>query len=141
MKIGSYLFYNVLNKSYAIMFAINASLLFLAIVYSFIRLEWRTTPQQQPLSGENVLKDFFDKKHLIETYRCATKRRPGFQRCHIWLIFICMMLYVFQRDENQMMFSYMKLIFKWDVKEYSDFKAFKSTFFVVGKKLHIFCGI
>ncbi|XP_031369853.1 uncharacterized protein LOC102676574 isoform X2 [Apis dorsata] len=49
VALGSYIYTNVVNKSYTIMFIINASLLFLAILYSLIKLKWQTLPQQQVL--------------------------------------------------------------------------------------------
>ncbi|XP_031772697.1 uncharacterized protein LOC100863410 isoform X5 [Apis florea] len=47
VALGSYIYNNVVNKSYTIMFIINATLLFLAILYSLIKLKWQTLPQQQ----------------------------------------------------------------------------------------------
>ncbi|XP_026298072.1 proton-coupled folate transporter isoform X3 [Apis mellifera] len=49
VALGSYIYSNVVNKSYTIMFIINATLLFLAILYSLIKLKWQTLPQQQVL--------------------------------------------------------------------------------------------
>ncbi|XP_017791120.1 PREDICTED: proton-coupled folate transporter isoform X2 [Habropoda laboriosa] len=131
VALGSYLYTSVVNYSYTIMFIINASLLALAILYSLIRLKWQTLPQQQPLAGANWLTDFFDKKHVIATMKTMIKHRPNHKKLHLWLLLIIMMLYTFQRDEKPMSFLYTQLKFKWDVSNFSNFRTFQSTTFVL----------
>lgn len=135
--LGKLLFYNVVNKSYAHMFTINASLLFLAIIYSTLNLKWRTTSLQEPLAGKNVLLDFFDKKHVVMTVKTLTKSRGGSGRLHIWLVLFAMMFYVFQRDENSKSYLYMELVFKWGLDNYSDWKVFKSMLFALGRRVQV----
>lgn len=117
------------------MFIINTSLLVLAILYSLIRLEWRTLPQQQPLSGVNLLTDFFDKKHVTATVKTVTNSRPNHGKLHLWLLLLIMMLYTFQRDEKPMSYLYTQLKFKWNVTKFSNFRTFQSTTFVLGQFL------
>lgn len=131
VALGSYIYSNVVNKSYTIMFIINATLLFLAILYSLIKLKWQTLPQQQVLMGTNLLTDFFDKKHIIATIKTIIKTRPNHGKLHLLFLLIIMMLYVFQRDEKPMSFLYAQLKFKWDVNTYSNFKTFQSSTFVL----------
>ena len=131
VALGSYLYTNVVRSSYTTMFIINTCLLVLAILYSLIRLEWRTLPQQQPLAGGNLLTDFFDKKHVIATVKTVTKSRPNHGKLHLWLLLLIMMLYTFQRDEKPMSYLYTQLKFKWDVTKFSNFKTFQSTTFVL----------
>ncbi|XP_006623247.1 thymic stromal cotransporter homolog isoform X1 [Apis dorsata] len=131
VALGSYIYTNVVNKSYTIMFIINASLLFLAILYSLIKLKWQTLPQQQVLMGTNLLTDFFDKKHIIATIKTVIKTRPDHGKLHLLFLLIIMMLYVFQRDEKPMSFLYAQLKFKWDVNTYSNFRTFQSSTFVL----------
>lgn len=135
VALGSYIYTNVVNKSYTIMFIINATLLFLAILYSLIKLKWQTLPQQQVLMGTNLLTDFFDKKHIIATIKTMIKTRPNHGKLHLLFLLIIMMLYVFQRDEKPMSFLYTQLKFKWDVNTYSNFKTFQSSTFVLGQFL------
>lgn len=130
VALGSYLYTKVV-ESYTIMFTINASLLALAVLYSLIRLKWQTLPQQQPLSGTNLLVDFFDKKHVVATMKTLTRQRPKYGKLHLWLLLTIMMLYTFQRDEKPMSFLYTQLIFKWDVEKFSNFRTFQSTTFVL----------
>lgn len=46
---GKYLF-KLLYRSFTMMYIINLSLLLISFIYSLIRLEWATTPQQKPLN-------------------------------------------------------------------------------------------
>ncbi|XP_054013732.1 thymic stromal cotransporter homolog [Hylaeus anthracinus] len=131
VALGSYLYTNVAHMSYTTMFTINTSLLVLAIVYSLIRLKWQTLPQQESLVGTNLLTDFFDKKHVVETMKTMTKSRPNYGKLHLWLFLLIMMLYTFQRDEKPMSYLYTQLKFKWDVTKFSNFRTFQSTTFVL----------
>lgn len=119
--------------SYTIMFAINATLLLLAIVYSFVWLKWQTSLRQQPLSGTNWLLDFFDMRHVSTTVRTLVKSRRNHGKLHLWLLLLAMCLYTFQRDEKPKSQMYTSLIFNWNVADFSNFKTFQSTFFVLGQ--------
>ncbi|XP_028981754.1 thymic stromal cotransporter homolog [Diachasma alloeum] len=130
IALGSYLFTSVFNGSYAIMFSINTSLLILAVIYSLIVLKWQTNPRQQPLNGMNPFTDFFDKEHVIATVKTLSKRRPKFSRLHLWILFIAMTLYTFQRDEKPMSYLYTQRFFNWGVKDFSTFRTFQSSLFV-----------
>lgn len=114
------------------MFIINMSLLVMAILYTLIRLKWQTLSQQQPLSGTNLLTDFFDKKHVAATMKTLTRSRKNHDKMHLWLLLLIMMLYTFQRDERPMSYLYTQLKFKWDVVAFSNFRTFQSTTFVIG---------
>ncbi|CAG5103757.1 Similar to slc46a1: Proton-coupled folate transporter (Danio rerio) [Cotesia congregata] len=130
IALGSYLFTEVFNRSYTIMFAINTTLLIISVIYSLIVLKWQTNPRQTPLLGVNVLKDFFDKEHVISTVKTLTKPRSKNRRLHLWMLFIAMTFYTFQRDEKPMSYLYTQRIFQWDVSTFSKFRTFQSSFFV-----------
>ncbi|XP_019870843.2 proton-coupled folate transporter isoform X2 [Aethina tumida] len=129
IALGSYLFRKVVNQSYSIMFTINCTLLVLAIFYSLIRLKWRTNPRQRPLrEASNIFLDFFDYNHVIKTARTLYKKRPKNRRRYLIMLIIMMAFYTFQRDEKNIMYLYVKFVFKWDyVKKFSDFKIFQSA--------------
>ncbi|TGZ37058.1 Uncharacterized protein DBV15_02914, partial [Temnothorax longispinosus] len=133
VALGSYVFTHLVNMSYTIMFAINATLLLLAIVYSLVWLKWQTSPRQQPLSGTNWLLDFFDTRHVATTMRTLVKSRCNHGKLHLWLLLLAMCLYTFQRDEKPKSQMYTSLIFKWNVVDFSNFKTFQSTLFVLGQ--------
>ena len=115
------------------MFIINASLLLLAIIYSFLNLKWQTNSCQKPFNQANIFSDFFDKKHVIETTKTLTKRRESNGRFFLWILLLAMMLYTFQRDEKPMSFLYTIFYFGWDITTFSNFRTFQSTLFVIGE--------
>lgn len=134
VALGSYVFNHLNSLPYTIMFIVNATLLVLAIVYSLIRLKWQTSSRQQPLPpGTNLLVDFFDTKHVTTTMRTLVKSRPNHGKLHLWFLLLAMCFYTFQRDEKPKSQMYTSLIFNWNVTDFSNFKTFQSTLFVVGQ--------
>lgn len=134
VALGSYLFNQVLDKSYSIMFIINASLLALGILYSIVHLKWQTATTQRSLREVlpcGIFGDFFDRKHVVESIRTLTKKRPMNRRLYLWIFMFAMALYTFQRDEKPMMYLYTQIKFSWDTIKYSNFKVFNSTALVV----------
>lgn len=124
---GSYLFRQVLGKSYTYMFVINTSLLVLAVLYSSLRLEWRSNSRQRPLSeAPNIFLDFFDYKHVVETAKTFSKKRSRHRRTFLCLLIVMMALYVFQRDEREIMYMYCQRVFRWSVGQFSTFRTFQS---------------
>lgn len=133
IALGSYVFIHLVNRPYTIMFAINATLLLLAIVYSLVWLKWQTSSRQQSFTGTNWLLDFFDVKHVATTVRTLVKSRRNHGKLHLWLLLLAMCLYTFQRDEKPKSQMYTSLIFNWNVVDFSNFKTFQSALFVVGQ--------
>lgn len=130
IALGSYLFNQVLNKSYHLMFTINASLLCLAILYSFLNLKWRTTDKQKPLEELQcctIFADFFDWKHVEASLKVLLKKREMHRRLFLIIFLIAMALYTFQRDEKQFLFLYTQYKFDWDTVMFSHFKTFQSA--------------
>jgi len=126
-------FTHLVNMSYTIMFATNATLLLVAIIYSLVRLKWQTSSRQQPLLGTNWLLDFFDMRHVATTIQTLIKPRRNHGKLHLWLLLLAMCLYTFQRDEKSKTQMYTSLMFNWTVVDYSNFKTFQSTLFVLGQ--------
>lgn len=92
------LFNKVANRSYAIMFAINSSLLLLSIIYTFLRMEWRTTERQRPWrEADNMITDFFDTDHVVQSVKILVKKRPLHKRAFLSIFIVMMALYTFQR--------------------------------------------
>lgn len=80
------------------MFAINASLLALSIIYSFFKLEWRTTEKQRSWrEANNMLTDFFDKDHVVQSIKMLIKPRILYKRAFLSIFILMMALYTFQR--------------------------------------------
>lgn len=100
IALGSVIFNKLVNKSYAIMFVINASLLALSIFYTFVNLKWRTTDKQRPWrEAGNMLTDFFDKNHVLQSVRMLVKKRPLHKRMFLSIFILMMALYTFQRGK------------------------------------------
>ncbi|XP_018323962.1 proton-coupled folate transporter isoform X2 [Agrilus planipennis] len=128
IALGSYLFTQVTNKSYATMFLINCSLLVVSIIYSLVRLEWRTSERQRPLSeAANIVTDFFDYKHVVDTFHTLFRRRSGKKRCFLLLLIVSMAFYTFQRNEKQMMYLYLQLVLNWSFQQISNFRTYQSA--------------
>ncbi|KRT81904.1 membrane transporter, partial [Oryctes borbonicus] len=128
IAIGKILYNGVTNRSYAIMFTINASMLLLAILYTFLRLDWRTSEKQRPLrEANNVITDFFDTDHVVQTLTTLCKRRPNKRRIYLLILILAMAFYTFQRDEKPMMYLYVQLVLKWTFDEFSNFKTYVSA--------------
>ncbi|XP_031354714.1 solute carrier family 46 member 3 isoform X3 [Photinus pyralis] len=128
IALGKFLFSDVTNRSYTIMFIINASLLVAAIIYTGLRLKMRTNDKQRPISdANNVVTDFFDYKHVVDTFKTIFKRRQFTQRAFLLLLILAMATYTFQRDERQMSYLYLQWVFNWNFDQVSTFRTFQSA--------------
>lgn len=128
IALGSYLFRKVTNRSYAIMFTINASLMLISIIYTLFVLKWRTNSKQRPLSeANNLFLDFFDYNHVVQTYKTLSKNRPKYHRSFLLILIVMMGLYTFQRDEKNMVYLYVQYVFNWRFELYSTFKTYQTT--------------
>ncbi|XP_022916345.1 probable peptidoglycan muropeptide transporter SLC46 isoform X2 [Onthophagus taurus] len=128
IALGKVLYSNVTNKSYSIMFTINASLLFIGIIYTLLRLKWRTNEKQRPLSeANNIFTDFFDLNHVVQTFQTILKKRRNRKRTYLFLLIFAMAFYTFQRDEKPMMYLYVQLVLKWGFDQFSNFKTYVSA--------------
>ncbi|XP_069691547.1 probable peptidoglycan muropeptide transporter SLC46 isoform X2 [Periplaneta americana] len=136
VALGKYLWSSVTGHSFAIMFGINASLLFAAILYTLWQLKWRTNDKQQPIA-RNCCCDFFDWDHVVQSVKAVIRRRPGSRRMYLIILFIAMALYTFQRDEKPMSYLYTQLQFQWTAETYSDYRTFQNASYVVGTLLGI----
>lgn len=97
--------------------------------------------RQRPISEVNgctgIAVDFFDGKHVLDTMRTLFKKRPSHCRMFMWIFFIAMFFYTFQRDERNYTFLYTKYRFKWDTEQFSNFKVFQSATYL----LILFIGV
>lgn len=128
IALGKFLFSNVTNRSYSIMFAINSTMLALSVIYTFFALKWRTNEKQRPLSeADNVFTDFFDLDHVKETFRTVFKKRPMKRRTFFLLLIFAMAVYTFQRDEREMSYLYFQNVLNWKFETISDFRTYQSA--------------
>ncbi|KAK5641306.1 hypothetical protein RI129_009853 [Pyrocoelia pectoralis] len=128
IALGKFLFSDVTGGSYTTMFIINASLLGAAIIYTALRLDTRTNDKQKPISeAKNVITDFFDYKHVVDTFKTIFKRRTFARRSYLLLLILAMATYTFQRDERQMSYLYLQLVFNWTFDQVSTFRIYQSA--------------
>lgn len=128
------LIYNRTAKSFTIMFAINASLLLLSIIYSIVRLKSRTTDRQVSileLPWYQMPGDFFDRQHVVTSLKTFFKKRTMNRRIYLYILMVAMSFYTFQRDEKPKMYLYTQLKFNWNADLYSYFKTYQSAAYVV----------
>lgn len=84
-----------------------------------------------------ILGDFFDRQHVADTVKTLFKKRNRHHRMFLWIFFLCMFFYTFQRDERSYTFLYTGIKFHWTVEQFSTFKVFQSTTHIV----MLFCGM
>lgn len=110
------------------MFTINASIMAVSIIYTCVRLEWRTSENQRPLSeAKNIFLDFFDYEHVVQTVKTILKKRPMRRRTYLILLIIGMACYTFQRDEKNTFYLYFQLVLKWGYGKISNFRTYQSA--------------
>ncbi|KAJ2954279.1 hypothetical protein O0L34_g2530 [Tuta absoluta] len=134
VAIGNLLFNKVVNESFTAMFVINTTLMVLATLYTVIFLDWQTRPEQKSLKEagvKNPLTDFFDLKHISRTIAVLTKKRSNHERTYLWFLLMSMAFYTFQKDERPMMYLYTISQFGWGLTEFSNFRTYLSTAYVI----------
>lgn len=134
VALGNLLYNNVVNRSFTAMFGINSCLMLIATLHCLLFLKWQTRPEQQSLRQagiRNPIADFFDFNNIKQTLVTLTKRRPQNRRLFLWFLLISMAFYTFQRDERPVMYLYTSKVFKWDSSDFSHFRTYLSTAYVV----------
>ncbi|XP_072930552.1 lysosomal proton-coupled steroid conjugate and bile acid symporter SLC46A3 [Epargyreus clarus] len=134
IAIGNVLFYKVFDKSFTAIFAVNSGLMVIATAYSILCLDWQTRIEQKSLKEagvKNPITDFFSSGNIKQTIVTLTKQRPGNRRLFLWFLLISMVFYTFQRDEKQVMYLYTTNVFKWDANDFSHFRTYLSTAYVL----------
>ncbi|XP_063838123.1 probable peptidoglycan muropeptide transporter SLC46 isoform X2 [Ostrinia nubilalis] len=140
VAIGNVLFNKVVNRSFTVMFAINTCLMVLATLHCIFFLKWQTSPAQKTLREagvKNPITDFFDVNNIKRTLVTLTKPRCNNRRLFLWFLLISMAFYTFQRDERPVMYLYTTIVFEWDATDFSYFRTYLSTAYVVV----MLCGI
>ncbi|CAF4751667.1 unnamed protein product [Pieris macdunnoughi] len=131
---GNIIFNHLVDKSFTAMFAINCCLMVLATFHCIFFLKWQTRNEQMSASEAGVtnpIKDFFNINNIKETVITLTKQRPNNRRLFLWFLLVSMAFYTFQRDEKPVLYLYASKVFKWDTNDYSNFKTYLSTAYVI----------
>ncbi|CAG4955371.1 unnamed protein product [Colias eurytheme] len=134
IALGNLIYTKLVNRSFTAMFAINSCLMALATLHCIFFLKWQTRSEQVSLRDagiKNPLKDFFDLNNIKQTFVTLTKHRPNNKRMFLWFLLISMAFYTFQRDEKAVLYLYTSKVFKWDSTNYSNFKTYLNTCYVI----------
>lgn len=123
---GSYLFSGPLYQSYSKMFMVNAAFLACAFIYTYIFLPRRTRAVCESHGPACSV------AHITETVKTLVSPRKEKRRLLLLLCLFSMILYTLQRDEKRMTQIYTLKTFHWGVKEFSQFKTFQSSFYIIG---------
>lgn len=104
---------------------------FFPVLFSFhILFQWLTSPKQKSIKEigwSGIIGDFFDRKHVSNTFKTLIRKRNNRRRMLLWIFLIAMFAYVFQRDEKSYTYLYTNMKFNWHIAEFSNFKVFQST--------------
>lgn len=106
----------------------------------FLLFQWLTTTKQRSITEvgcSGLLPDFFDRQHVVESFKTMTRPRTLNRRIYLWIFMIAMFFYTFQRDEKPMTYLYTFDKFHWDTETYSYFKTFQSSSYIV----MMLCGV
>ncbi|XP_022121523.1 proton-coupled folate transporter [Pieris rapae] len=132
--LGNLIFNRYVDKSFTTMFAINSGLMILATFHCIFSLDWQTRNEQRSAREANVtnpITDFFNLNNIKKTIITLTKKRPNNRRLFLWFLLVSMAFYTFQRDEKPVLYLYASKVFKWDTNDYSNFKTYLSSAYVI----------
>lgn len=134
MVLGSYIFTNRANSSYAAIYAMAASSTIAAIIYSFLRLEWQTTETQAPILAPNcqACRDLFDKENIVATFKTFVRPRQAHERLYLWILLVIMIISVFPKDELAEAYMYTSLTFDWNITTFSNAETLQHLFSAIG---------
>ncbi|XP_039276298.1 solute carrier family 46 member 3 isoform X2 [Nilaparvata lugens] len=133
VALGSYIFTNVVNRSYLAMFSIQLALQVVAFLYACLTMKCKTNHSTvaEHSGDSHCFWGVCNWNIVVETWRTLTRKHPNNRRILLIAIICAMGLYTFQRDEKHIFFLYTQLKFHWSVSEFSKFRTFHSSMIVV----------
>ncbi|XP_013098104.1 tetracycline resistance protein, class A [Stomoxys calcitrans] len=117
-------------------FSISASLYVLSLVYGFFFLPEprpRCIQPQEKTKSRSLLGDFFDKEHVVETFRVAFKKGENKRRARVILLMIVVMVVIGPiYGEMNVMYLFTRYRFNWNEVDFSVFNTFAVVTGLVG---------
>ncbi|XP_023308597.2 tetracycline resistance protein, class A [Lucilia cuprina] len=117
-------------------FSISASLYVFSLVYGFFFLPEPRPRCIQPETKEkpkSLLADFFDKQHIVETFRVAFKKGENKRRARVILLMIVVMVVIGPiYGEMNVMYLFTRYRFNWNEVDFSVFNTFAVVTGLVG---------
>jgi len=118
-------------------FSISASLYLFSFTYGLLYLPESRAKLEKPDSKEkkSFLKDFFDKDHVIETFKVAFKKGENKRRQRVILLMIAVMVIIGPlHGEMAVTYLFTRFRFNWSEVEFSIFSTYAMLTGLVGKE-------
>ncbi|XP_018800465.1 PREDICTED: solute carrier family 46 member 3 [Bactrocera latifrons] len=117
-------------------FSISASLYLFSFLYGlFFLAEPRAKPEKSVPKGErkSLLADFFDKDHVVETFRVAFKRGENQRRQRVIMLMVVVMVVIGpMHGEMSVTYLFTRFRFNWSEVEFSVFSTYAMITGLVG---------
>ncbi|EDW86493.1 uncharacterized protein Dwil_GK18457 [Drosophila willistoni] len=119
-------------------FSISAAFYVLAFVYGFFFLEEPVArPEKSEIPQKSLLADFFDKEHVVQTFRVAFQKGENQRRKRVILLMIVVMVIIGPlHGEMAVSYLFTRFRFNWSEVEFSFFSTYAMFTGLIGV---IFC--
>lgn len=120
------------------MFSISAALHLCGILYGicYIKEVQRKDKDVVKMSKKNIILDFFDKKHVADTFRVVFKKGDNKRRLRVILSMVVMIVINGPvHSEREIAYLFTRYKFNWSEVEYSIFTTFNMMSHVVGNTI------
>ncbi|KAI8035589.1 hypothetical protein M5D96_011638 [Drosophila gunungcola] len=118
-------------------FSISAAFYVLAFVYGFFFLEEPVARPEKSGEQKSLLADFFDKEHVVQTFRVAFKKGENQRRKRVILLMIVVMVIIGPlHGEMAVTYLFTRFRFNWSEVEFSFFSTYAMFTGLIGV---IFC--
>ncbi|KAH8419959.1 hypothetical protein KR009_004327 [Drosophila setifemur] len=118
-------------------FSISAAFYVIAFVYGFFFLEEPVARPEKSPEQRSLLADFFDKEHVVQTFRVAFKKGENDRRKRVILLMIVVMVIIGPlHGEMAVSYLFTRFRFNWSEVEFSFFSTYAMFTGLIGV---IFC--
>ncbi|KAI9582320.1 tetracycline resistance protein, class A [Glossina fuscipes] len=117
-------------------FSISATLYMISLLYGFLilpepRANCKSSAEKE--KKKNLLADFFDKNHVLETFQVAFKKGANKRRKRVILLMVVVMVVIGPiYGEMNVMYLFTRYRFNWSEVEYSIFNTFAVVTSLIG---------
>lgn len=136
---------NITNLSHRLVgfygiFSISAALYIIAIAYGLSCVHEPNTPtkpkqlNESKVTIKSTLADFFDKAHVVDTFKVALKRGANQRRLRVIMLMISLMVVIGPiYGEMTVVYLFTRYKFKWSEIEFSLFSSYGTVTGLLGK--------
>ncbi|KAH8262259.1 hypothetical protein KR026_010704 [Drosophila bipectinata] len=118
-------------------FSISAAFYVIAFVYGFFFLEEPVARPEKSVEQKSLLADFFDKEHVVQTFRVAFQKGENQRRKRVILLMIVVMVIIGPlHGEMAVTYLFTRFRFNWSEVEFSFFSTYAMFTGLIGV---IFC--